>query len=43
MTVIRNLVQRKISNLVAEIKGKYEKGRLMFLIKTLLLQHCVMQ
>lgn len=34
MTVIRNLVQRKISNLVAEIKGKYEEGRLMFLIKT---------
>lgn len=34
MTVIRNLVQRKISNLVAEIKGKYEEGRFMFLIKT---------
>lgn len=27
MTVIRNLVQRKISNLVAEIKGKYEEDR----------------
>lgn len=43
MTVIRNLVQRKISNLVAEIKGKYEKGRSMFSIETLSFQHSVMQ
>ena len=26
LTVIRDLVQRTISNLVAEIKGQYEKG-----------------